>query len=423
MITLLALAASAIAQPQQATPAQPPLDWRTLEAPLLTNHRQLTSRDDFVRAGESYFSPDAKAIVFQAVPAPRGTAEPDPFFAMFVATFDGQGLGPSLRVSPPGSANTCGWFHPSDPSTVLFASTITPPADPEPSGYQRGTSRYRWAFPREMELVTRRIPEGWREASSPAGGIPAVGDLFKPPVPIFERPNYDAECSYDPTGRFVLYAHIKDTPPDHDHATLGPPKPDADIAVFDTKTGKDYPLVVAPGYDGGPFFSPCGQWITYRSDRRGNDELQIFLAKLAFTTADDGARVPTGIELEFQITDNPHVNWCPFFHPAGDTIVYASSQAGHHNYEVFAIKIDLPALAARATPGAASTVIADLPQRRITHADGADVLPAFSPDGRLMIWCAQRGPKADADLRPSSQVWVADWNHDALWPDAAPLQP
>ena len=39
-------------------PGQPPLDWHSLEAPLLTNHTQLTSAAQFMKAGEAYFSPN-----------------------------------------------------------------------------------------------------------------------------------------------------------------------------------------------------------------------------------------------------------------------------------------------------------------------------------------------------------------------------
>jgi hypothetical protein len=41
--------------------------------------------------------------------------------------------------------------------------------------------------------------------------------------------------------------------------------------------------------------------------------------------------------------------------------------------------------------------------RRITEAEGADVLPVFSPDGKRMLWTGQRG-----DDR-SSQLFVAEW--------------
>jgi len=50
-----------------------------------------------------------------------------------------------------------------------------------------------------------------------------------------------------------------------------------------------------------------------------------------------------------------------------------------------------------------------LATRRITHAAGADVLPVYSFDGRNLLWTSQRGPKAQGEERPSSQLWVASW--------------
>ena len=39
------------------------------------------------------------------------------------------------------------------------------------------------------------------------------------------------------------------------------------------------------GYDGGPFFSPDGKKIIYRSDRKKNDLLQLFINTPAGTTS------------------------------------------------------------------------------------------------------------------------------------------
>jgi hypothetical protein len=278
---------------------------------------------------------------------------------------------------------------------------VSTPKEEVASGYQRGTSRYRWAFPSEMDVVVARLAEKDQTEASP----------FVEAKPLFTRPNYDAECTFDASGRFVLYAHIEDAPKPADAPTdAPPPKPDANIYIHDTVTKKDIPIVVAPGYDGGPFFSPDGRWICYRSDRRGNDELQLFVAKLAFEKDAEGVDVPTGIEREYQITDNAHVNWCPFFHPKGDFLVYATSEVGHQNYEIFAVEIPKAKLdaATKDAPGA-SVVVPGLRTVRLTHADGADVLPAFNADGTKMIWCSQRGPKIEGEPRPSSQVWIADW--------------
>ena len=59
-------------------------DWQTEEAAFLADPVQLTFNDQFVKAGESYFSPDGKKIIFQAVEQTSGTP-PDDFYAMFVA--------------------------------------------------------------------------------------------------------------------------------------------------------------------------------------------------------------------------------------------------------------------------------------------------------------------------------------------------
>src|SRR5262249_51321452 len=141
--------------------------------------------------------------------------------------------------------------------------------------------------------------------------------------PLFSRPDYDAECSYSRDGRFVLYAHVREGA-----KTAG--RADADIWVYDTKAKQHHALVTADGYDGGPFFSPDGKRICYRSDRKLNDLLQLFVADLKF----DAEGIPVGVEREYQVTDNEAVNWAPFWHPSGKFLVYGTSQVSHANYEV-----------------------------------------------------------------------------------------
>jgi TolB protein len=392
-----AIVLAALAQPA----ADAPEDWKALERPHLRHAVQLTSRDQFIKAGEAYFSPDGNWIIFQAVPAPKEGQEADPFYAMYVAKltrdrFTGlvSGLEKIEKVSPDGSANTCGWFHPRDQWRILFGSTLGPPAADQKSGFQVGTRRYVWMFPDEMEIVTRQVqsifldakPEEPSAQPSPAVVGVAADTEAKP---VFTLPNYDAECSWSPDGRFILYAHVEDH-------TEGE-KPDANIYVYDTETRTHHALVTARGYDGGPFFSPDGRMICYRSDRKGDDLLQLFVAELKFENG-----VPVGIEREHQLTDNEHVNWCPFWHPSGKFLVYGTSEVGHHNYEVFAIEFDESALRAGVKPS-------DLKRTRITYAPGADILPAFSPDGKLMMWTSQRGPRAKGEEKPSSQLWIAEW--------------
>ncbi|MFG0257854.1 MAG: TolB family protein [Phycisphaerales bacterium JB043] len=381
-IASLVFTSGALAQHHGAGAQQEhaPIDWHNEEAALLSDHVQLTFPDQFEKAGEAYFSPDSKWIVFQAIakPVPGEQAEAD--YQMFVApvVYDSNnnitGLGDSIQISTPGSANTCGWFHPLDPSRVMFGSTLVAPTNDDRPGYQRGESRYAWVFPTEMDIVEVIVP-AIADASRANEAVPSA-------TPLWKTPAYDAEGSWSPDGRYILFTHV-------DMMTE-----DADIFIRDMTTGELWPLVVAPGYDGGPFFSADGQRIVYRSDRAGNDLLQVYVADLEF----DATGKPVGISHEHAITENRHVNWGPFFHPSGEFLVYATSEIGHRNYEVFARQIP---------PAGQPTPTTSLASRRITHATGFDGLPVFSPDGQWMMWTSQRAGAEPGQERPSSQLWVA----------------
>src|SRR6516164_5780073 len=59
--------------------AADPADWKQQEAVHLKNIRQVTSEDVFARAGEGYFSPDGRTIIFQAEEKGSG----NPFYQIF----------------------------------------------------------------------------------------------------------------------------------------------------------------------------------------------------------------------------------------------------------------------------------------------------------------------------------------------------
>ena len=355
-----------------SAPAPAVTDFRAAEAPVLTGHVQLTFPDRFVKAGENYFSPDDRRIVFQAIERPLDGSAPADFYAMFVADVlrDGDGAITGIanvrRISPPGSANTCGWFHPTDPDRVIFGSTVVPPSNRETPGYQRGTGKYRWQFPPEMRVVDCDL----RTADGSAGSLRTL---------VGTGDGYAAECSLSPDGRTLLYTEVD-------------PRTQGDLWVLDMPSGERRRIVDAPGYDGGPFFSPDGARIIYRSDRTGDSLLQIYEADLVR----DASGKVTGIAGERALTRNGHVNWCPYYHPDGRHFVYGSSEMGHQNYEV---------MMRDARDPTAST--------RITDCGGADVLPVFSSDGRWMLWTGQRGTDDAGNGKPSSQVWVARFDLEA----------
>lgn len=371
-----------------ATPA-PPAAAPTpaeAEATLLRHAVEITKRERFLKAGEQYFSPDGNWIIFQAIEVPPAGQQPETYYQMYVAKLKREGgrvvgLEEPIRLSRPGSANTCGWFHPTEPGVVLFGSTMAPPAMQDVPGYQRGTGRYVWQFHSEMDIYRMPVVDMVTPGADKQG-VPTL---------IFQRDGYDAEGSWSNDGRFVLYAAF-----DRDRSEKLS-RNHLDILVYDTKTDKHHPLVTADGYNGGPFFSPDNKAICFRSDRAGNNLLQVYVATLRY---EDG--VPVAIDREYAITANEHVNWAPFWHPSGRFVVYGSSEFGHQNYEVVAAPVDFEALAKGLTPDR-------IPHRRITFTEGADLLPVFSPDGSLMMWTAQRGALAEGEARPSSQIWIAEW--------------
>ncbi len=334
------------------------------------NACQLTSAKQFVKAGESYISPDGSMVVFQAVPVPPEGEEPDSHYGMYLGDLvmheDSSPrwtLENIRRISPEDAANTCGWFHPQHANRVIFASTIETPDDSPAPGYQRDSRDYRWEFPPEMRIVEARID----------GGMPPALRLIEG-----DEKNYQAECSISPDGRHLLYTSLESG--------------DGDIFVKDLQTGKRIDLVMAPGYDGGPFFSPDGKRICYRSDRKNDDHLQIFVSELAF----DESGAITGIEREIQVTDNEFVNWAPFWHSNGRSLVYATSEEGHYNYEIFIVDAD-PGDLQEGRPTRYGTR-----RSRVTSSMGFDGLPAFNADSSLMIWTSKR--KDD-----SSQLYIAEF--------------
>ena len=82
-------------------------------------------------------------------------------------------------------------------------------------------------------------------------------------VRLTDTPGYDAEGSYSPDGKQIIFTSFRDG--------------DAEIYIMDADGKNPRRITHAKGYDGGPFFSPDGKRIIYRSDRKENDLLQIYI--------------------------------------------------------------------------------------------------------------------------------------------------
>ena len=330
------------------------------EAAFLSNTRQLIY--DGKRSGEGYFHPDGKRLIFQS----EREAE-NPFYQIYTLDLT---TGDSARVSPGIGKTTCSFFQP-DTDRVLFASTHLDPQAVEKqkaelkfraSGKQR---RYSWDYDATMDLFT---------ANADGSGI----------VRLTKEPGYDAEGSFSPDGKEIVFCSLRVAyAPDaslsaEDKARVEKdPAYFGDIYIMDADGSHVRRLTEAPGYDGGPFFSPDGQRVVWRHfDASG-------MIADVWTMKTDGSD-------KHRVTDFKSMSWAPFYHPSGKYFIFTTNKLGFENFELFIVDVD----------GAKEPV-------RVTFTDGFDGLPVFSPDGNRLCWTSGR----TADKK--SQLFMADWNHEA----------
>ena len=328
------------------------------EAGLLDNTRQLTFEGR--RAGEGYFSADGSRMVFQSE---RDAA--NPFYQIYLMDLE---TGDVERLSPGSGKTTCAWVHPSG-DRVLYASTHEDPEaqkkmqaelDLRASGKQR---RYSWDYDEQYEIYAHDLQTGTR-------------------VNLTNSLGYDAEGAYSPDGSQIVFASNRRayygvmTPEEratfeHDKSFL------MDIYLMNADGTDVRRLTDSPGYDGGPFFSADGRQITWRRFSVDGSRAEIFTMDLASGK-------------ERQLTRMGVMSWAPYFHPSGDYLVFASNREGFANFELFIVD----------ARGQREPV-------RVTHTEGFDGLPVFSPDGKRLAWTSNR------TAGKQSQIYWADWNHTA----------
>ena len=335
--------------------AEPVLD----ESQFLGNTRQLTYSGK--RAGEGYFSENGTALIFQS------EREPDnPFYQIYLMDLKS---GDTHRVSTGVGKTTCAFFRPGT-DEVLYASThhdrfATAKQAEElefrASGKER---RYSWDYDEAMDIFSAH-----RDGSN----------LRQ----LTDAPGYDAEASYSPDGTRIVFCSLRDAYPKSKLAPKELKRLEMDAAYFgeiyimNADGSNQQRLTDRPGYDGGPFFTPDGQHIVWRHFTPDGSKADIY------TMRTDGSRVK-------RLTDFDSMSWAPYFHPSGAYVIFASNKFGFSNFELFLVDA-----AGRHEPV------------RVTHTDGFDGLPVFSPDGNTLCWTSNR------NSQDVSQLYLAEWNHQA----------
>jgi len=326
------------------------------ERDFLSRVRRLTVEGK--RAGEGYWSPDGKRLVFQSE-----REAGNPFYQIYVLDLTS---GDTKRISNGLGKTTCAFFRPGS-DEIEFASTHADPKSKQlqeeelafrASGKER---RYSWDYDPEMDIYAFNEKTGAMNRLTTARG-------------------YDAEGSYSPDGRLIVFSSMRSA---YDHPLTDAEKKSlqenpsnfAEIYTMRADGSEQKRLTSVFGYDGGPFFTQDGKKIVWRRfDEQG-------LIADIWTMNVDGTD-------QKQITTFGSMSWAPYMHPSAQYFIFASNKLGFENFELFIVDKD----------GAKEPV-------RVTYTDGFDGLPVPSPDGQTLAWTSNRAGGS------GGQIFLAQWNH------------
>ena len=312
----------------------------------LANIRQLSFGGE---NAEAYFSADGQKLIFQSK---RDSFECDQIYTMNIDGSDVQ------LVSTGKGRTTCSFLSP-DGSEFIYASThLNDPNCPPPPDMSHG---YVWGLFPGYDVFRVNFESG------------EMVNLTA------DNPDYDAECAYSPDGKKIVFTSVRDG--------------DIDLYTMNTDGTELKRITSEFGYDGGPFFGPDSKWICYRADHPKEEQaVADFKALLERNQIRPGNLELFVIKADgserHQVTNLGGANFCPYFHPDGKRLIFASNHhSGDRNFDLFLVNIDGTGL------------------ERITFDEDFEGFPMFSADGKKLVFASNRNQGQPGE----TNIFIADW--------------
>jgi len=316
--------------------------------------RQLTFGGD---NAEAYWSFDDQKLVFQ-VTNPAWDLSCDQIYVFDWKNDDLSQNMPKM-VSTGLGRTTCSYFMPGD-STIIYASTHL--ADSAcPPVPERTDGKYVWPIYEGFDIF--------------------IADLEGNILSQFtDEEGYDAEATVSPTGDKIVFTSIRSG--------------DLELYTADIDGSNVKQITDELGYDGGAFFSPDGSKIIFRASRpKTEEEIKEYKDLLA-----NGLVQPTNMELFVcnadgselrQLTDLGNANWCPFFHPSGEKVIFASNYESKRGFpfNLYMINLDGSGL------------------EKVTKDGTFDAFPVFSNDGKYLVFSSNRNNGGTRE----TNLFIAEW--------------